>query len=199
MAGKPAAPALSASASACINKLVAAVGGTSGAKQYVPVLVARAKKAGVSDPAQVAYVLATAQHETDRFNTLYEYGDQAYFTQYDGRADLGNTQPGDGYRFRGRGFVQITGRVNYQKFQNKLGIDFLGDPDLAAKPDYAAAIAIVGMKEGMFTGVSLSNYLGGGKHDFVNARRIINGLDQADRIAGYAQTLYGILKTCTPW
>jgi predicted chitinase len=192
-------PALSASAEACMKRLIAAAGGTAGAAKYVPVLVARAKKAGVTDPSQIAYIIATAQHETDRFNTLYEYGDQAYFTRYDGRADLGNNQPGDGYRFRGRGFVQITGRVNYTKFQQKLGIDFVGEPDLAAKPDYAAAIAIVGMKEGSFTGASLSDYLGGGKHDFVNARKIINGLDRADLIAGYAQALYAILKTCTPW
>jgi predicted chitinase len=182
-----------------MKRLIAAVGGTPGAAQYVPVLVARAKKAGVTDPAQVAYILATAQHETDRFNTLYEYGDEAYFSRYDGRGDLGNTQPGDGFRFRGRGFVQITGRANYQKFQTKLKIDFVGNPDLAANPDFAAAIAIIGMKEGSFTGAKLSEFCGAGKRDFYNARTVINGHDRADLIAGYADALYGVLTSCTPW
>jgi putative chitinase len=61
--------------------------------------------------------------------------------RYEGRADLGNTQPGDGYRFRGRGPIQITGRANYKKYGDLLGVDLVGNPDLAAKSEYAFRIA----------------------------------------------------------
>jgi predicted chitinase len=189
------ASAQDTAAAACTKRLVTAVGGSANAAQYLPLLIKACRNQQITDPSQLAYVLATAQHETDGFNSLVEYsGGQ----QYEGRKDLGNTQPGDGARFKGRGFVQITGRGNYQAFANFLKIDFVGQPDLAARPDFAAAITAIGMKRGSFTRMKLDDFLGNGKLDFVNARRIINGLDRADLIAGYAKTLYAILETCTP-
>jgi len=80
--------------------------------------------------AQAAYILATAYHESDRFRTIEEYASGA---AYEGRATLGNTQPGDGVRFKGRGFVQITGRRNYTDWANRLGVDLVGNPALAAR------------------------------------------------------------------
>ena len=65
----------------------------------------------------LSYMLATSFHETAfTVQPISEYGDTAYFTRmYENRADLGNTQPGDGAKFHGRGYVQLTGRKNYSE------------------------------------------------------------------------------------
>ena len=135
-----------------------------------------------------AYLLATAYHETAQtMQPIHEYGGPAYLAKYDPGTHLGkmlgNTQPGDGARFMGRGYVQLTGRANYAKAGSKLGVDLIGHPDLAMQPDIAAKIAVQGMSEGWFTGKKFSDYLPG---QYGQARRIINGLDQAAKIANYA-------------
>lgn len=53
---------------------------------------------------------------------------------------LGNTQPGDGYKYRGRGFIQLTGRYNYGRYGNEIGVDLQNNPDLALQPDIAARV-----------------------------------------------------------
>lgn len=136
------------------------------------------------EPAQAAYILATAYHESDRFRTMEEYASGA---AYEGRATLGNTQPGDGVRFKGRGFVQITGRRNYADWANRLGVDLVGNPALAARLDHATTILIDGMMLGTFTGRKLPDYVAGAKKDYVGARRVVNGMDRAAMIAGYAR------------
>jgi len=85
---------------------------------------------------------------------------------YSGR--LGNVLPDDGWRFRGRGYIQPTGRDHYEFF----GI--ADDPDKALEPKKAAYIAIHGMATGRFTGKKISDYIGGSKRDFYNARAIVN-------------------------
>lgn len=181
----------------CVDGLVHAAGDTVGARKYIPILYAAAQAAGVTDPAQVAYIFATAQWETAHFQTLHEYGDVAYFHRYDGRVDLGNTHPGDGYTYRGRGYVQLTGRANYAKMGSIFGVDLINNPELAADPNLAAQISIYGMIHGSFTGASLSNYFGNGKTDFVGARRIINGTDHAEDVAGNAFAFYNALLICS--
>lgn len=137
---------------------------------------------------QCAYVLATAWHETGRYKDMREiWGPTAVQKRYEGRADLGNTVAGDGKKFMGRGFVQITGRRNYGDWSRRLGLDLLKEPQLAEQPPTAARIAVEGMKLGTFTGKKLSDYITLKASDFRNARRIINGLDKADLIAGYAK------------
>jgi putative chitinase len=85
---------------------------------------------------EFAHFLAQACHETDHFRTLREY---ASGNAYEGRADLGNTQPGDGVKFKGRGIFQTTGRNNYLQ----LGVKreqpnlFIDSPQLLEQPEYA--------------------------------------------------------------
>jgi predicted chitinase len=140
---------------------------------------------------QAAYILATGYHESDRFRTMEEYASGA---AYEGRADLGNTQSGDGRRFKGRGFVQITGRRNYTDWAKRLGIDLVGNPALAARLDHATTILIDGMMLGTFTGKKLPDYVAGVKKDYVNARRVVNGTDRSGLIAGYAKSFEAALK-----
>jgi len=147
---------------------------------------------------QAAYVLATAFHESAHtMKPIYERGPRTYFDKYEPGTRigsmLGNTQPGDGYLFRGRGYVQLTGRTNYAKAGAKLGLDLIRLPDLALVSANAAQVIVVGMVEGWFTGKRLSSYIALSASDFVNARRIINGTDRAELIAGYAQEYDALL------
>lgn len=127
-----------------------------------------------------AYILATAHHESDHWRTMIEYASGA---AYEGRKSLGNTHPGDGARFKGRGLVQITGRRNYEDWSNRLGIDLVADPMQAAELPIAVKILVGGMTLGTFTGKKLADY-----DDFADMRRVVNGTDKAATIAEYAET-----------
>lgn len=147
---------------------------------------------------QAAYVLATCFHESAHtMKPIYERGARDYFDKYEPGtrigAMLGNTTAGDGYLFRGRGYTQLTGRANYARAAAKLSLDLIRLPDLALVPANAAQIMVLGMTEGWFTGKSLSSYITLSSSDFVNARRIINGTDRAELIAGYAQEYDALL------
>ncbi len=143
-------------------------------------------------------MLATVHHETDRkFQGIEEYGPASYFKKYDGRAGLGNTQPGDGLRFKGRGFVQLTGRRNYTLYSQRLGVDLVGHPELALDLVNCTKIMFDGMINGRFTGKKLSDYFSPTAANWVNARRIINGLNKANLIAGYAQQFYAAISHTT--
>ncbi len=149
---------------------------------------------------QIAYGLATFKWETaNTFQPIYERGPASYFSRYEpdtaiGKR-LGNTEPGDGYLFRGRGFVQLTGRANYTKTGELLGIDLVDDPDQALRPDVAYRIAARGMRDGWFTGRKLADHIASGAApDFVSARKIINALDHARDIAGIARKFQTVLN-----
>jgi len=150
-----------------------------------------------------AYMLATVKHEcADTWQPIVERGGRSYFDKYETGTSigkrLGNTEPGDGWKFRGRGYVQITGRANYTRMTRILALapdaDLVQDPEQALRPAIAYQIMSVGMRKGLFTGKKLGDYIGPGVCDYRNARRIINGLDQATKIALYATTLEGILR-----
>lgn len=149
---------------------------------------------------EIAYAFATMHIETfwpatdERYEPIVEGGSNAYFRKYDGRADLGNTKAGDGAKFKGRGYVQITGRHNYTHFAQLLGIDLVGDPGLALEPDTAFKIMSLGMHQGLFVpGHKLSRYINTTTKDYVGARTIINGTNRAGEIAGYAKHFENIL------
>lgn len=143
---------------------------------------------GDGDQRKLAYILATAHHETGAFKYVREiWGPTAAQKKYEGRKDLGNTVAGDGKTFMGRGFVQLTGRRNYADWSKRTGLDLLKEPDLVTRPAVAARILVQGSMLGTFTGKKLGDYIGGSKADYVQARRVINGTDRAVLIAGYAE------------
>src|SRR5262245_4667419 len=146
----------------------------------------------LTDLRWVAYMLATVKHEcADRWQPIEEF---ASGKQYEGRQDLGNVQPGDGPRYKGCGYVQITGRANYRKFARLLDVDLIGSPKLALDPPTSYGIMSLGMRKGLFTGKGLDDYIHDTICDYRNARRIINALDQADKIMRYAQKLETTLR-----
>jgi putative chitinase len=155
------------------------------------------------DLRQLAYMLATTHHETGRkMQPIRETGGSAYFRRmYDISGDRpqlaranGNTRVGDGARFSGRGFVQLTWKNNYRRAGEKLGLDLVAQPDIALQLQPAIRILFAGMAEGWFTGKKLSDYFTDEKTDWFNARRIINGVDRARMIAAYARQYWSALQ-----
>lgn len=149
---------------------------------------------------QLAYCLATFKWETAHtMRPIKEYGGAAYFNKRYGPQTrvgktLGNIKAGDGAKFCGRGFVQLTGRNNYTKAGKFVGVDLINNPEKACNPDIAYRIATEGMIEGWFTGRKLSNYFADGKlPQWEQARRIINGMDKAAKIASIARQFDEIL------
>lgn len=148
---------------------------------------------GVTDQGQIAYMLATAKHETGNFTIAREQGSAAYFQMYEGRKDIGNTQPGDGHKYIGRGYVQATGRGQYTLWAKKFGIDCVNHPELLEQSQYAVQVLVIGLRDGLDTGRKISQYINGSKQDFYNARRTVNGTDKATLIAGYASAYLKIM------
>lgn len=87
-------------------------------------------KYGITTPLRLAHFFSQIAHESGGFKYLAELGDKSYFDKYEGRKDLGNTQKGDGYKFKGRGYIQVTGRANYSEISKDLKIDFINNPEL---------------------------------------------------------------------
>lgn len=164
--------------------------------------------------AFTAYALGTAYLETNHqmlpVREAYWLSDKAaaaYFHRMydpDGpRPDvakrLGNTHPGDGALYCGRGYPQITGRANYLKASTALGVDLVASPARALEPGIAAEIMIHGMGDGWFTGRRLSDYLPttgeATLEQLTQSRRVVNGLDRAGDIAGFAVNFAHALET----
>lgn len=105
---------------------------------HLPFIGAALEKAAINTPDRIAAFLAQLAHESGEYRYMEEIADGS---AYEGRRDLGNTQPGDGRRFKGRGPIQITGRANYIRCGMALGIDLLDDPTLLTRPEYGTASA----------------------------------------------------------
>lgn len=106
-----------------------------GLADAMPVLVDRF---GIDTPLRQQHFLAQLAHESDHFQTTREY---ATGKAYEGRKDLGNTQKGDGERYRGRGLIQLTGRANYAAASKALGEPYVDDPNLVERFPAAAIVS----------------------------------------------------------
>jgi surface antigen/uncharacterized protein YraI len=151
----------------------------------------------VSDVRWAAYMLATTKWEcSDTWQPIEEigmgqgqpYGDPVTVTGSDGQTYV-NT-------YYGRGYVQLTWKANYQNMSSdlNLGDQLLIHPEQALHPPIAYDIMSFGMLNGSFTGVALANFINDSQTDYVDARQIVNGLDHAGDIAGYATTLESLLR-----
>jgi len=138
-------------------------------------IVKECLRSGLNLPDQIAYVLATADGESGKARDMIEvWGNSAAQQSYQGR--LGNTSPGDGYTFRGRGLSQTTGKERYVYWSKILGVDLVKNPDIMAQLPVAIPVLVQGMRDGGFTGRKLSRYINEQGTDFYNARRVINGI-----------------------
>lgn len=156
------------------------------AQKHFPYIVAEAQKQGVTNKNQLSYILATATHESGAGAFMEEF---ASGRKYEGRRSLGNTETGDGVKFKGRGYVQLTGRRNYADWSRRLGVDLTNNPDKVKDPAVAAKILVGGMKAGTFTGKRLDSYINDQKTDYSGARKTVNGTDKAGQIADIARRL----------
>jgi hypothetical protein len=107
-----------------------------------PVVETALRDLDLTDDATMVAAVATIVTEVGaRFQPINEYGGPAYFTKmYEGRRDLGNTEPGDGARYHGRGYIQLTGRANYRTYGRKLRLPLEQKPDLALDPKVAGRV-----------------------------------------------------------
>jgi len=120
---------------------------------------------GIDTRLRIAHFLAQTCHESAGFRTTEEF---ASGDRYEGRQDLGNTQPGDGRRYKGRGLLQLTGRANYRDLGARLGIDLEGDPEAAAEPVLSLTIACEFWKKNKVNAACDVD-------DVVRVTRIVNG------------------------
>lgn len=170
----------------------------------------------------LAYMLATAYHETGRKmvsveeNLSYSYERllsvwpsrfnpvSAHFAArnpkrtaniaYSGRMGNGSEKSGDGWKYRGRGPAQVTGKDNYKELGWLLHLDLVNNPDLLLELKHGMSALVVGMIYGVFTGQTLGNHFNERIEDPIGARSIINGSDRAKDVAGYYKVFLSALK-----
>lgn len=112
------------------------------AAEWLPHIEVAMQEFDINTPERQAAFLAQIGHESGGLHWVVElWGPTLAQSRYEGRVDLGNTEPGDGVRFRGRGLIQTTGRANYDRTGDALGVDLIGQPELLAQPELAARSA----------------------------------------------------------
>ena len=139
-------------------------------------------KQGIGLKTQIAYVLATVDHETAH---TFQPVAEAFYIKPD--AEAWRKKNLRYYPYYGRGYVQLTWKNNYAMYGQLLGIDLVNKPDLAMDPRNALFVLVHGFKTGSFTGRKLTDYVNNHSTDFLNARRCINGTDCQAEIATAAQ------------
>ena len=152
---------------------------------YVPVLNTAMNRYQIVGSKRVAAFIAQIGYESGQLKYVKEiWGPTLAQTRYEGRADLGNTQPGDGSKYRGRGLIQITGRANYKACGEALGLDLINQPELLEKPQHACMSAAW-----FWATKGLSTLADEGKFETIT-RRINGGFNGlADRQMLYARAL----------
>ncbi|MDF1879542.1 hypothetical protein JHD46_07830 [Sulfurimonas sp. SAG-AH-194-C20] len=149
-------------------------------------IVTACRENGITQVAQIQYVVATALWETG-FTLLpvkeaYWVKNWKHYIRY-------SAVTSRYFPYYGRGYVQITWLKNYKVFSKLLGIDLVKNPDLALQSDIAMKILVIGMRDGLFTGVGLDRYINEDKTNFIEARYIINGRDKRKQIAALASSV----------
>jgi putative chitinase len=171
---------------------------TLSAKQFegIEAILIGCSKACVNDLRHIAYMLATVFHETAKtMQPIEEFG-KGFKYDYGKKLKMSRkpyTTPNKIYY--GRGLVQLTWYENYNGMSKILSLPLLTNPELLLTMEVSVKVMIEGMTKGKskfgdFTGVSLETYFNSKKTDWVNARKIINGLDKSELIAGYAKEFY---------
>lgn len=146
-------------------------------KTHLPFILEALKKSDLADKPMVLMALATIRAETASFEPISE-GKSKYntspnghpFDLYDNRKDLGNRGKTDGDRYKGRGFVQLTGRANYTKYGKEINQDLVNQPELANDPGIAAQLLARFLKNGERKIRACLN-----DHDLAGARKVVNG------------------------
>jgi hypothetical protein len=153
-------------------------------RRYWPPLRTALAEQGLNDRASTIAALATVATEVPDFAPINEFGSTAYLRRmYEGRADLGNTHPGDGARYHGRGFIQLTGRANYRGYGHKLGVPLEQNPDLALDAKIAARVLATYLKDHGIAALAA-------RGDWQGVRRAVNGgLNGWDRFSACVHKL----------
>lgn len=159
-------------------------------RKWAAPLTLAMKAGGITERKVVAAFIAQVGHETLSFNYTKEMGGPKYFAKYDGREDLGNTQPGDGAKFPGRGLIQVTGRANYLDCSKALFGDdrLLKTPELLEQPEWACKSAVWYWNSNKITPLASAG-------EFEKVTRKINGglNGQDDRELRYERALSVLL------
>lgn len=178
-----------------------------GQVEGLTVIIDRLERGGETDDRRfLAYILATAHHETggrmQPVRETFAATDEAAIARLDRAFAAGHLpqvsapywrRDDTGKSWLGRGLVQITHRRNYQRMAELTGIDLLARPERALEMAVSVEILFTGMLQGAFTGRRLADHFSPGRADWVGARRIINGLDRAEKVAGYGRAFLAAL------
>ena len=147
-------------------------------------IIHECKRRGLTLNSQIAYVLATVEHETAN---SFQPVEEAFFLKPRSK-QMAHLKTLFYFPFYGRGYVQLTLKSNYEKYGKKLGIDLVGNKEKALEPNIALFVLVDGMLLGEFTSRKLGEFVNGSKTDFINARKVINGTDKASHIASLANS-----------
>ncbi len=160
----------------------------------------------ISDKRIIAYILATCVFETSKkMLPKEEVGTDDYFrSMYDILGErsavairMGNTEEGDGKKYKKRGVISLLGKSAYATFGELIGEDLVNNPELVLDLKISTKLLVEGMLKGWYTGVSLYNYITPSKTDYINARRTVNGVDNSKRISLMAEQLEKTIKEST--